>query len=197
MSQQSPRHLKLLQFECPERMEKMAAVSGGFHCDRCQKKVHDLSRLSPTEAREVYQKRNADLCVSYLRRDSRILFRKRSGALVALSVAAWLSGCDGEWLSRAEEVEDQRMAGGLGQDAKSHLRIGDDATTEEQKMTLGKAIRPSDQLIVRTKGRPPAPQPEEPDGHSMGEENDRSPGEPRNSNRAPAPSTKRSSPSIS
>jgi hypothetical protein len=64
-------------------------------CDACAKEVHDLTRMSEHEARDLLRSRRGDVCVRYASdRDGFVLFhrdlvrQRRSPALIAAALAA-------------------------------------------------------------------------------------------------------------
>ena len=68
-------------FLCPLETEDMTIVEGGYFCNECNKKVHDVSDMTINEYEKVVKKTN-DICIS---------FKKIAIASLALSVAACAS----------------------------------------------------------------------------------------------------------
>ena len=69
---------KDFSFECPMKSEDMLEVDGGHHCDKCDKKVHDVSNMTKNEYATFLEKEK-NPCVS---------FKKIVTVSIALSLAA-------------------------------------------------------------------------------------------------------------
>jgi hypothetical protein len=53
-------------FVCPMKQEDMREVDGGFFCDKCEEKVHDVSHMSQGEYEELIET-NDNVCVTFKR----------------------------------------------------------------------------------------------------------------------------------
>ena len=65
-------------FVCPLKTSNMKKVDGGHFCDKCEKKVYDVSDFTPNEFKE-FQSNNSDVCIS---------FKKVAIVSLALSLSA-------------------------------------------------------------------------------------------------------------
>ena len=68
-------------FVCPLKQSEMTEVDGGFFCDKCEEKVHDVSRMTEGEYKKLITK-TENICVS---------FKKVATMSLLLSVAACAS----------------------------------------------------------------------------------------------------------
>ena len=55
---------KDLEFVCPMKVEEMTTLEGGYFCDKCDKKVHDVSNFSKDEFQALKSK-NSHLCITF------------------------------------------------------------------------------------------------------------------------------------
>lgn len=76
MSMRRSRDLEL-RFRCTEDWSSFSGDDHSRHCDRCDKRVHDLTTMTRREAEGLFERRRAqDLCVRYHHDgQGRILFR--------------------------------------------------------------------------------------------------------------------------
>ena len=51
-------------YVCPLRTSDMKSVEGGYFCEKCEKKVHDVSDFTFEEFNEL-KKKNVNVCVSF------------------------------------------------------------------------------------------------------------------------------------
>lgn len=65
-------------FVCPIKTEEMTVVEGGYHCEGCEKKVHDVSNMTQEEYKTLIDKTD-NVCVS---------FKKVATVSLVLSLAA-------------------------------------------------------------------------------------------------------------
>jgi len=72
---------KDFSFICPLNMDELTPVEGGYHCDNCEKKVYDVSRMAKSEF-QTLQEKTKDLCIS---------FKKVTTVAVALSASSWVA----------------------------------------------------------------------------------------------------------
>jgi len=68
-------------FICPIKTEHMSSVDAGYFCDKCEKKVHDVSRMTQGEYKKLITK-TENICVS---------FKKVATVSLVLSLAACAS----------------------------------------------------------------------------------------------------------
>ena len=69
---------KDFSFVCPVQTDDMTAINGGYFCDSCEKKVHDVSSMTKDEYRQLLSK-SENICVT---------FKKVVTVSLALSLAA-------------------------------------------------------------------------------------------------------------
>jgi len=53
-------------FVCPMKTEDMTAIEGGYFCDKCEEKVHDVSHISKGEY-EILLQSKENVCVTFKR----------------------------------------------------------------------------------------------------------------------------------
>ena len=53
-------------FVCPMKQSEMTEVDGGFFCDKCEEKVHDVSDMSKSEYKTLLQSKE-NVCVTFKR----------------------------------------------------------------------------------------------------------------------------------
>ena len=70
---------KDFSFVCPLKTEDMAVVDGGYFCEKCDKKVHDVTNMGQEDF-QTLQKKNENLCVTIHK-------------VVAVSLVLGLSAC--------------------------------------------------------------------------------------------------------
>ena len=72
---------KDFSFVCPMKIEDMKEISGGYFCNECEKKVHDVSHMTQEEYKQLVSK-TENICVT---------FKKVATVSLALSLAACTS----------------------------------------------------------------------------------------------------------
>jgi hypothetical protein len=75
----APRRLDFVTIHrpCPASWEAMEPVPGGRHCTLCERRVHDLSALTRSEAEALLGDRSGGLCVRIVRdADGRVVTRR-------------------------------------------------------------------------------------------------------------------------
>ena len=72
---------KDFSFVCPLKTVDMTAINGGYFCDSCEKKVHDVSSMTKDEYRQLLSK-TENICVT---------FKKVATVSLALSLTACTS----------------------------------------------------------------------------------------------------------
>ena len=55
---------KDFSFVCPIKTGDMTAINGGYFCDSCEKKVHDVSSMTKDEYRQLLSK-TENICVTF------------------------------------------------------------------------------------------------------------------------------------
>lgn len=130
---------QLLSFVCPEKLEDMSPTDGGSFCDRCQKRVRDLSQLAPEEAAETVRSAKNGACVSYsLIPGRRLAFRgPRPGTLAVVSVAAFLAACGrSPEAERKEPAREVSLTADPAPEAQRPPSSGTPAARQEAKEVL-------------------------------------------------------------
>ena len=77
-------------FICPLKTEDMSAVEGGYFCQKCDKKVHDVSNM-PKDEFEQLKSKSANICVTIQK-------------VATVSLVLGLSAC-------AKPPQEQRLTG--------------------------------------------------------------------------------------
>lgn len=151
---------------CSEDWEGMTPQQRGRFCGACQKKVHDLSAMSESDAQALLQS-GQDICVSYLSDAAgevrfrpqpvvpvgRLLRRASVASAAGLSLA--LAACTPHGEGPKLEVESERPAF-----LEVRPSIPDAEPCEsEAPITETPAIAEPDEELIRTKGdyAPPPP----------------------------------------
>lgn len=55
---------KDFSFVCPVQTDDMTAINGGYFCDSCEKKVHDVSNMTKDEYRQLLSN-TENICVTF------------------------------------------------------------------------------------------------------------------------------------
>ena len=63
-------------FICPLKTEDMSAVEGGYFCQKCDKKVHDVTKMNHDEFERLKSK-SSNLCVT-IQKVVAVSFKKES-----------------------------------------------------------------------------------------------------------------------
>lgn len=125
---------------CSERWADMRPRGDGRHCERCEKTVVDLSRMTRAQAEAVVRGRTGELCVRIAEDDrGQLVFRaepKRLPVLGPMALAGLLAACAPEPSAEpavADETEealepDVAESDGTGLDASSDSFGGSLAT---------------------------------------------------------------------
>ncbi|MBC8072019.1 MAG: hypothetical protein IAG13_27095 [Deltaproteobacteria bacterium] len=109
------------RFEGTEATAEQAAF-----CTRCDKHVHDLSRLTEPEVVELLARhRDREVCVSYrTRADGTIALRKAPPRLAPAAMALAMTGCAGHLSEPDARASDCVDAGGYHIDCPPSPRLG-------------------------------------------------------------------------